>query len=98
MSTTTAETALRPLIVEFSEERIDDLRRRIAATRWPSKELLPDRSHGVQLAHPSRPAALAKLVARRRSLTGCAARGRAGGRPLLVGRVRLRPRREAAER
>ncbi len=42
-------TAIRPFHVEFSEERIDDLRRRIAATRWPSKELVADRSQGVQL-------------------------------------------------
>ena len=32
------------------EEQLEDLRRRIAATRWPSKELVPDRSQGVQLA------------------------------------------------
>ena len=32
------------------EEAIADLRRRIAATRWPSKELVDDRSQGVQLA------------------------------------------------
>ena len=52
MSTTTGEiaTAIRPFHVEFSEERIDDLRWRIAATRWPSKELVEDRSQGVQLA------------------------------------------------
>src|SRR3954464_11000730 len=52
MSTTTGEiaTAIRPFHVEVSEERIDDLRRRIAATRWPSKELVDDRSQGVQLA------------------------------------------------
>src|SRR5437763_12694658 len=50
MSTTTAETAIRPFRVEFSEGRIDDLRRRIAATRWPSKELVGGRSQGVQLA------------------------------------------------
>src|SRR4051812_22480233 len=52
MSTTTGEiaTAIRPFHVEFSEERIDDLRRRIAATRWPSKELVGERSQGVQLA------------------------------------------------
>src|SRR5262249_45521353 len=43
-------TAIRPFHVEFAEEQIDDLRRRIAATRWPSKELLADRSQGVQLA------------------------------------------------
>ena len=52
MSTTTGEiaTAIRPFHVEFSQERIDDLRRRIAATRWPSKELVDERSQGVQLA------------------------------------------------
>jgi len=36
--------------VDFKEEAIDDLRRRIAATRWPTKELVADRSQGVQLA------------------------------------------------
>jgi pimeloyl-ACP methyl ester carboxylesterase len=43
-------TEIRPFHVEFPEEAIDDLRRRIAATRWPSKELVGDRSQGVQLA------------------------------------------------
>jgi len=49
---TTVETAteIRPSPVEIPEEQIDDLRRRIAATRWPSKELVPNRSQGVQLA------------------------------------------------
>ena len=41
--------AIRPFRVEFRQEDIDDLRRRIAATRWPSKELVADRSQGVQL-------------------------------------------------
>jgi Epoxide hydrolase N terminus len=51
MSTTLETTAgIRPFQVEVSEERIDDLLRRIAATRWPSKELVDDRSQGVQLA------------------------------------------------
>jgi pimeloyl-ACP methyl ester carboxylesterase len=36
--------------VEVPDEALDDLRRRIAATRWPSKELVGDRSQGVQLA------------------------------------------------
>jgi pimeloyl-ACP methyl ester carboxylesterase len=45
-----AGTAIRPFHVDFSEEAIDDLRRRIAATRWPTKELVGDRSQGVQLA------------------------------------------------
>jgi pimeloyl-ACP methyl ester carboxylesterase len=49
---TTVETAteIRPFHVEFPQEQIDDLRRRIEATRWPSKELVADRSQGVQLA------------------------------------------------
>jgi pimeloyl-ACP methyl ester carboxylesterase len=50
MSTTVeTATAIRPFHAEFSEEEIDDLRRRVAATRWPSKELVGDRSQGVQL-------------------------------------------------
>jgi pimeloyl-ACP methyl ester carboxylesterase len=51
MSTThEIATAIRPFEVGFSEEQIDDLRRRIGATRWPSRELVGDRSQGVQLA------------------------------------------------
>ena len=42
--------AVRPFRVEVPQEDLDDLRRRIAATRWPSKELVEDRSQGVQLA------------------------------------------------
>jgi pimeloyl-ACP methyl ester carboxylesterase len=50
--TSTVETAtqIRPTHVEFAQEDIDDLRRRIAAVRWPSEELVRDRSQGVQLA------------------------------------------------
>src|SRR5262245_28688730 len=36
--------------VDIAQDKIDDLRRRIEATRWPSKELVDDRSQGVQLA------------------------------------------------
>ena len=43
-------TAVRPFHVEFSNEALEDLRRRIAAVRLPSKELVGDRSQGVQLA------------------------------------------------
>jgi len=51
MSTTVeTATAIRPFHVDYSDEQIDDLRRRIAATRWPTKELVGDRSQGVQLA------------------------------------------------
>jgi pimeloyl-ACP methyl ester carboxylesterase len=43
-------TEIRALRVGIREEQIGDLRGRIAATRWPSKELVDDRSQGVQLA------------------------------------------------
>jgi pimeloyl-ACP methyl ester carboxylesterase len=44
------KTALRPFQVEFPEADLTELRRRIKATRLPSKELVRDRSQGVQLA------------------------------------------------
>ena len=49
---TTVETAteIRPFHIEIPKEQIDDLRRRIGQTRWPTKELVADRSQGVQLA------------------------------------------------
>src|SRR6266550_2988642 len=49
---TTVDTAvdIRPFHVEIPEEELADLRRRIAATRWPTEELVDDRSQGVQLA------------------------------------------------
>jgi pimeloyl-ACP methyl ester carboxylesterase len=49
---TTVETAteIRPFHLEIPDEQIDDLRRRIETTRWPTKELVEDRSQGVQLA------------------------------------------------
>jgi Epoxide hydrolase N terminus len=43
-------TEIRPFRVDMPEEAVADLRRRIAATRWPSKELVADRSQGAQLA------------------------------------------------
>ena len=50
MSTVETATEIRPFQLEIPEEQLDDLRRRIAATRWPTKELVADRSQGVQLA------------------------------------------------
>jgi pimeloyl-ACP methyl ester carboxylesterase len=49
---TRVETAseIRPFHVEVPEDKLADLRRRILATRWPSKELVDDSSQGVQLA------------------------------------------------
>jgi len=49
-SSSTPETEIRPFRVDMPDEAIADLQRRIAATRWPSKELVADRSQGVQLA------------------------------------------------
>ncbi|HKF88483.1 MAG TPA: epoxide hydrolase, partial [Propionibacteriaceae bacterium] len=43
-------TEIRTFRVEIPEEELAELRRRIGATRWPSKELVEDRSQGVQLA------------------------------------------------
>ncbi len=43
-------TDVRPFQVEVPEADLADLRRRIEATRWPSRELVADRSQGVQLA------------------------------------------------
>jgi pimeloyl-ACP methyl ester carboxylesterase len=42
--------AVRPFSIEVPQENLDELRRRITATRWPTKELVDDRSQGVQLA------------------------------------------------
>ena len=43
-------TAIRPFRVSIPEKELVELRRRIATTRWPTKELVEDRSQGVQLA------------------------------------------------
>jgi pimeloyl-ACP methyl ester carboxylesterase len=43
-------TAVRPFRIDVAEEALTDLRRRVTATRWPTQELVADRSQGVQLA------------------------------------------------
>jgi pimeloyl-ACP methyl ester carboxylesterase len=45
-----ADDAIRPFHVNVPEEQLVDLRRRIAATRWPDRETVTDRSQGVELA------------------------------------------------
>jgi pimeloyl-ACP methyl ester carboxylesterase len=45
-----ADTSIQPFRVNVPDEELAELRRRIAATRWPSKELVGDRSQGVQQA------------------------------------------------
>jgi len=49
MATGETATEIRPFRVHIQEEALEDLRRRIEATRLPSKELVEDRSQGVQL-------------------------------------------------
>jgi pimeloyl-ACP methyl ester carboxylesterase len=50
MSTVQSATELKPFQVEIPNEELAELRRRIAATRSPTKELVDDRTQGVQLA------------------------------------------------
>ena len=46
----TGDTTLRPFTIDFPETDLEDLRARMAATRWPEKETVDDASQGVQLA------------------------------------------------
>jgi pimeloyl-ACP methyl ester carboxylesterase len=50
MNMSTANDAVRPFRVSFSDSALDDLNSRVRAARWPSNELVQDRSQGVQLA------------------------------------------------
>jgi pimeloyl-ACP methyl ester carboxylesterase len=50
LSAAPAGDVLRPFRVQVSEEQLADLRRRIAATRWPDQETVNDGSQGPQLA------------------------------------------------
>jgi pimeloyl-ACP methyl ester carboxylesterase len=54
MSVTTEKpvgaTAIRPFRFDIPDEALEDLRRRIAATRWPERETVADQSQGVPLA------------------------------------------------
>src|SRR4051794_11480657 len=43
-------SGIRPFTIHVPEADLADLRARIVATRWPSRELVTDRSQGVQLA------------------------------------------------
>jgi pimeloyl-ACP methyl ester carboxylesterase len=44
------DNSIRPFHINISDEALADLRRRIAATRWPEKETVADATQGVQLA------------------------------------------------
>jgi len=44
-----SQDEIRPFTVEVPERQIEDLKLRLAQTRWPNKELVEDREQGVQL-------------------------------------------------
>src|ERR1700723_3131164 len=50
MSVQTGSATIRPFTIEVPEAEIEALHARIAATRWPDMETVPDHSQGVQLA------------------------------------------------
>ena len=50
MSTVQTAIDIRPFHLTIAEEQLSELRDRIAGTRWPTQELVTDRSQGVQLA------------------------------------------------
>lgn len=50
VATSVSVDVIKPFKVHFPDHALADLKRRIAATRWPDKEIVPDQSQGVQLA------------------------------------------------
>src|SRR4051794_27475031 len=46
----TEDTAIQPFRISVPEEALVDLKKRIKATRWPSRELVADDTQGVRLA------------------------------------------------
>jgi pimeloyl-ACP methyl ester carboxylesterase len=49
-TTAFADTTIRPFRVHIPQSAIDDMRKRVLATRWPDKETVADHSQGAQLA------------------------------------------------
>ncbi|RWM94368.1 MAG: epoxide hydrolase [Mesorhizobium sp.] len=50
LSAAAGDTSIRPFTVNIPQQDIDELRRRIMATRWPDQETVANRSQGIQLA------------------------------------------------
>ena len=48
--TRTGDASIRPFQIDVAQEAVDDMRRRVAATRWPDPETVTDDSQGVPLA------------------------------------------------
>ena len=46
-----SDTEIRPFVIEVADDVLEDLRRRLRATRWPEVELLDDWSQGIPLAY-----------------------------------------------
>jgi hypothetical protein len=49
MTAPTPSTLVRPFTVAISDSEIEDLKQRLARTRWPNPETVPDWSQGVRL-------------------------------------------------
>ena len=45
------DTSIRPFEIHASDDELDDLRRRLRATRWPERETVDDWSQGIPLAY-----------------------------------------------
>ncbi len=69
--TGTDDGTVRPVTVGFPPEAVDDMRRRVAATRWPDRETVDDDSQGVPLATMQE---LAQYWATDYDWSGCEAR------------------------
>jgi pimeloyl-ACP methyl ester carboxylesterase len=50
VSAASSDNSIRPFRINVADEALIDLRRRLAATRWPDRETVTDESQGVQLA------------------------------------------------
>jgi pimeloyl-ACP methyl ester carboxylesterase len=46
----TSDDSIRPFKIDVPQSQLDDMRKRIAETRWPDKETVGDISQGIQLA------------------------------------------------
>jgi pimeloyl-ACP methyl ester carboxylesterase len=101
MAVTTRESPadIRPLMIDIPEADLVTLRRRIDRTRWPRRELVDDRSQGVQLATIRELSRVLDSGLRLASMRGAAQRGalvrhhdRRSGHPLRSREVRARQR------
>ena len=78
-------TTIRPFTVEIPEADLEDLRARIAATRFPEKETVEDDSQGVPLALDAGPRALLGDRVRLAQVRGAAERPAAASSPRSTG-------------